>query len=438
MRQQAEIVPVKLLGPAQFTSPLDLSTVEGDGVGNFVSEDSCVRHRIEIRADIADENDLLFEKAGPREKLFFDPTDTRVAMVTCGGLCPGLNNVIRSAFLELHYNYGVSDVFGYRYGYKGLNPAHELAPLRLTSELVERIDKQGGTILGTSRGQEPLDIMADTLERERINVLLCVGGDGTQRGAHRLHEELDRRGAKIAVVGIPKTVDNDIHYCSVTFGYETAINAAREVLQFAHNEAKSALNGIALVKVMGRDAGFIAAGAALASQEVNFALVPEVPFKLEGTGGFLNALRERILARRHAVIVAAEGAGQDLFEDQRSERDASGNVRYNDIGLHLKDAINRHFCEQRISIDLKYIDPSYILRSAPANCFDGLLCNQLARRAVHAAMAGRTDVMIGYWNCAFMHVPIPMATETKKQLDPEGELWTSVLAATGQARCYAN
>ena len=224
----------------------------------------------------------------------------------------------------------------------------------------------------------------------------------------------------------------------MTFGYETAIDAAREVLQFAHNEARSALNGIALVKVMGRDAGFIAAGAALASQEVNFALVPEDPFKLEGAGGFLNALRERILARRHAVIVAAEGAGQDLFEDQRSERDASGNVRYNDIGLHLKDAINRHFCEQRISIDLKYIDPSYILRSAPANCFDGLLCNQLARRAVHAAMAGRTDVMIGYWNCAFMHLPIPMATETKKQLDPEGELWTSVLAATGQARCYAN
>ena len=438
MKQQAEIVPVKLLGPAQFRSPLDLSTVEGDGVGNFVSEGSYVRHRIEIRADIADENDLLFEKAGPREKLFFNPTDTRVAMVTCGGLCPGLNNVIRSAFLELHYNYGVSDVLGFRYGFKGLNPAHELAPVLLTSELVERIDKQGGTILGTSRGQESLDIMAATLERERINVLLCVGGDGTQRGAHRLHQELDRRGAKIAVVGIPKTVDNDIHYCSVTFGYETAIDAAREVLQFAHNEARSALNGIALVKVMGRDAGFIAAGAALASQEVNFALIPEVPFKLEGTGGFLNALRERIFARRHAVIVAAEGAGQDLFEDQRSERDASGNVRYNDIGLHLKDAINRHFCEQRISIDLKYIDPSYILRSAPANCFDGLLCDQLARRAVHAAMAGRTDVMIGYWNRAFIHVPIPMATEAKKQLDPEGELWTSVLAATGQARCYAN
>ena len=436
MNQKAEIVPVESLGPAQFKSPLRLSTVEGDGVGNFVSEDSYVRHRVEGRADLADVDDPLFEKAGPREKLFFNPADTRVAMVTCGGLCPGLNNVIRSAFLELHYGYGVTDVLGFRYGYRGLNPAHNLAPVRLTPELVERIDKHGGTILGTSRGQEPLDVMADTLERERINVLLCVGGDGTQRGAHQLHQELARRGMKVAVVGIPKTIDNDIHYCSVTFGYGTAIDAARDVLQFAHNEARSALNGIALVKVMGRDAGFIAAGATLASQEVNFTLIPEVPLKLGGAGGFLGALKDRILARGHAVIVVAEGAGQELFEDRHGERDASGNIRYHDIGYHLKGAINEYFTGQGIPIDLKYIDPSYILRSVPANCFDSLLSDQLARRAVHAAMAGRTDVIIAYWNRAFMHVPIAMATETRKLVDPEGELWTSVLATTGQPRCY--
>lgn len=437
MRQKADIVQVESLGPARFRSPLDLSTVEGDGVGDFVPVDSYLRYRIETRADRLEEADPQFEKAGPREKLFFDPAETRVAMVTCGGLCPGLNNVIRSAFLELHYGYGVTSVLGFRYGYKGLNPTHGLTPVRLTPEMVERIDKHGGTILGTSRGQEPLEVMADTLERERVNVLLCIGGDGTQRGAHQLSQELLRRQAEIAVVGIPKTVDNDVHYCSVTFGYETAVDAARGVLQSAHNEAKSAFNGIALVKVMGRDAGFIAAGATLANQEVNFTLVPEVPLELEGAGGFLNALKKRILARGHAVIVVAEGVGQELFESRRDEHDASGNVRYRDIGLHLKEVIKAYFIEQSIPIDLKYIEPSYILRSIPANCFDSMLSDQLARRAVHAAMAGRTDIIIAYWNRAFMHVPIAMATETRKRLDPEGELWTSVLAVTGQPKTFS-
>ncbi len=434
MKQSAEIIEVASLGPARFPSPLDLSTVEGDGVGNFVPEGAYVRHRVETRTDRPDAGDPLFEKAGPRERLFFDPANTRVAMVTCGGLCPGLNNVIRSAFLELHHGYGVPEVLGFRYGYKGLNPVHGLEPVRLTPERVERIDKHGGTILGTSRAQEPLDVMADTLVRARVNVLLCIGGDGTQRGAHQLHEELTRRGAPIAVVGIPKTVDNDIHHCSVTFGYETAVDAARDVLQFAHNEAKSAFNGVAIVKVMGRDAGFIAAGATLASQEVNFTLVPEVPLRLDGPGGFLSALSRRIRARGHAVVVIAEGAGQALFETRRDQRDASGNLRHNDIGLHLKEAIAADFAAQSIPIDLKYIDPSYILRSAPANCFDSMLSDQLARRAVHAAMAGRTDVLVSYWHRAFMHVPIAMATEHRKQIVPEGELWTSVLATTGQAK----
>jgi 6-phosphofructokinase 1 len=431
------IVPVASLGPATFASPLDLSTRHGDGLGNYVCHDSYVRYQIELSGSQTPADDPLFEKAGPRERLYFDPSKTKAAIVTCGGLCPGLNNVIRSVLHELYYNYGVKETWGVRYGYKGLNPAHQLALLRITPDFVDGIDARGGTVLGTSRGREEADVMVDTLEREGIDLLFTVGGDGTQRGAHRLGEEIARRRAKIAVVGIPKTIDNDVPYCQMTFGYVTAIDVAREVLLCAHNEAKSAFNGVGLVKVMGRDAGFIAAGATLASQEVNFTLIPEVPFRLEGEGGFLNALRQRILSRRHAVIVVAEGAGQNLFETTTDDHDASGNIRYQDIGLYMKDRIKAFFEEQSIPLDLKYIDPSYVIRSAPANCYDSFLCDQLARGAVHAAMAGKTDLMLGFWNNAFIHVPISMATGVKKQVDPEGRLWTSVLAATGQAKSYA-
>ena len=355
------------------------------------------------------------------------------AIVTCGGLCPGINSVIRSVYLELDFNYGVKEVLGLRHGYRGLNPATGLPPLVLTRSFVSEIHEEGGTMLGTSRGPQDVGMMVDFLEQQKIDVLFCVGGDGTHRGAHAICEEIRRRSRPIAVIGIPKTIDNDIDYCDSTFGYFTAVDAARNVIHLAHTEARSTARGIGLVKLMGRYSGFIACMATRASQEVNFVLIPESPFALHGNEGFLAALERRIDDRDHAVVVVAEGAGQHLFEPGGSANvDASGNTRLHDIGQRLRQEILDYFVARGRPVDLKYIDPSYIIRSVPPSIADQLLCDDLARRAVHAAMSGRTDMMISSLNHAFIHVPIAMTCMGRRQVGLDSELWSSVLAATGQ------
>jgi 6-phosphofructokinase 1 len=436
MSTNRKIVEIASLGEAILPSPLRRTSQPGDGKAKFVPAERYVRHPSEITANVPPEEELWFEKAGPREKIFFDPHHVRAAIVTCGGLCPGLNDVIRSLFLELHMNYGVKTIMGIRHGYLGLNQQAGEPPVNLSMETVEDIHREGGTILGTSRGPQEPAAMVDFLQELGINILFCIGGDGTQRGAHRIHEECLRRGAKISIVGIPKTIDNDIKYCTRSFGLVSAVEQAEKVIGCAHVESKGAVNGIGLVKVMGRDAGFIAAYATLASQDVNFALIPEAPFALHGAKGFLNVLRERIILRKHAVIVVAEGAGQDLFAGQKVERDASGNIKHHDIGLFLKEEITRFFAQQGPKIDLKYMDPSYFIRSGPANCDDSVLCDQFGRQAVHAAMTGKTDVLLGFQCNRFVHVPINMATAEKRRMHVEGELWASVLAATGQPRFF--
>lgn len=423
------------LGPRVIRSPLQLG-LRRDGTSAFVADRARVRYQVECDTGHDLPADILFEKAGPREQIFFEPSKTSAAIVTCGGLCPGLNNVIRSAFLELHENYGIRDVWGIRYGYAGLNAGVGQPPIRLTPALVDEIHEVGGTVLGTSRGPQPTEAMVDFLVERQIQILLCVGGDGTLRGASALAGEAQRRGLAIAVVGIPKTIDNDVMYIARTFGLSTATEVARKVLDCAHNEAKSAYYGVGLVKLMGRHAGFIAATATLASQEVNFCLVPEVPFILEGQRGFLEALRARLEKHGHAVVVVAEGAGQDLIAELPTQTDASGNKRLSDIGAYLKQRILEHFARVQVPVDVKYFDPSYIIRSTTANCDDALLCDQLARNAVHAAMAVKTNLVIGLWNGAFTHIPIPLAIAEKKRLDPEGLLWTSVLEATNQPRTW--
>lgn len=375
---------------------------------------------------------IEFERAGPRARIYFDPAKTRAAIVTCGGLCPGLNNVLRSVFLELHHRYGVPAVLGIRYGFAGLDAANRLDPITLTSEVVHGIHDKGGTILGTSRGPVNPAAALDFLEQRRVNILLCVGGDGTQRGAHLLHEEAVRRGYPLSIVGIPKTVDNDIEYVWRTFGYSTAVEEAAHIIDNAHVEAKSVQNGIGLVKLMGRDAGFLACGATLASQEVNYALIPEVPFEMDGEKGLLRLLEQRLASKQHAVIVIAEGAAQNLISGAEGGSDSSGNVKPKDSGVWLKEGIERYFAGRGISINLKYFDPSYIVRSRPANKDDALLCDQFARNAVHAAMAGRTDMVLGIWYNVFIHVPTTMVIDRTRRVGPAGELWSAVLAATGQ------
>ena len=425
---------IRSLGPCRFDSPLAMNSVRGDGIGNFVAETARVRHQVEIAADAPADPEAFFEKAGPRQKLFFDPRKTRAAIITCGGLCPGLNNVIRSAFLELHHNYGVHEVLGIRHGYQGLT-FKAPQPLVLTPALVDHIHRDGGTILSSSRGQQEVGEMVDFLVQRGIDILLCVGGDGTQKGSHALAQEIARRQLPIAIVGVPKTIDNDIQFVRQTFGYYTSIESARAILDGAHCESKGAPNGIGLVKLMGRDSGFIAAGAAVASQEVNFVLVPEIPIRLDGPKGFLAALHRRIVERHHAVVVVAEGAGQDLLTPETGV-DKSGNKLKADIGPFLRDRIQAYFKAQKTDVSLKYIDPSYIIRSVPANSQDARLCDGYARNAVHAAMAGKTDLIIGDWYSVYVHVPIPLATASRKKIDPESELWNAVIAATGQPQTW--
>jgi len=424
---------IATLGGCRFRSPLSLSTVPGDGIGDFIPDTARVRYQVEFNTPY-DNPDILFEKAGPREKIFFDPPKVRAAIVSCGGLCPGINDVIRSICFELKQNYHAKEVLGIRYGYQGLNPAAGRPPLVLTEEAVDGIHLQGGTVLGSSRGAQPVEVMTDFLESRDIDVLFCIGGDGTQRGAHAIAGEVTRRGLKKAIVGIPKTIDNDIPYVQQTFGYLTSIERAHEVLNCAHIEAKAAINGIGLVKVMGRDSGFIAAGASLASQDVDFTLIPEVKFALGGENGLLSHLERRLARKPHALIVVAEGAGQELMPKDECRRDASGNILHNDIGPFLLAEIKKYFREKNIEANPKYIDPSYIIRSVPANCADSIRCDQFARHAVHAAMAGKTDVLIGLWNERFIHVPLAEATCCRRYVQPESELWESVISVTGQPR----
>lgn len=369
----------------------------------------------------------VLECAGPRKQLYFDPAGARAAIVTCGGLCPGLNDVVRAVTMVLWHRYGVQDILGIRYGYEGLNPTLGHAPIPLTPQTVEDIHQHGGTILGSSRGPQSLDVMADFLVEHDINMLFTVGGDGTQRGALALSEELGRRGEKIAVVGIPKTIDNDISFTERTFGFETAVAMSQVPITGAHMEAKGARNGIGLVKLMGRESGFVAAYAALASSDVNVVLIPEVPFTLEAVLAYLET---RLKNKAHAVVVVAEGAGQNLVAAEGTDR--SGNQALGDIGVFLKQAITAHFRGIDVPASVKYIDPSYIIRSAPASADDSVFCFQLGEHAVHAALSGRTSMVVGMWNGHFVHVPMAKAVSTRKRVDSSSLFWQSVLDNTGQ------
>lgn len=377
-----------------------------------------------------------FEPAGPRRKIYFDPSKTRAGIVTCGGLCPGFNDVIRALVMELHFLYGVKKIQGFCSGYQGFIAKYKRPVLDLTPQSVSQINEHGGTILGSSRGQQDPVEMVDCLERMGINVLFVIGGDGTLRGAHAIADEVASRGGKIAVVGIPKTIDNDINFIDQSFGFQTAFSEAAQVIRAAHVEAKAAPDGVGLVKVMGRHSGFIACYASLAHNDANFVLIPEVPIALDGPNGFLNVLVRRVRASGHAVVVVAEGAGQDLMS-ATNQTDASGNVRFGDIGLFLKHKICEAFAGAGLEQNLKYFDPSYSIRSVKANAFDSVYCLRLAHNAVHAAMAGKTDVVVSRWHGRFVLLPIPLAVRDRHSVDPNGDLWLSVLESTGQPPSFS-
>jgi 6-phosphofructokinase 1 len=431
---------IDCLGEATHLSPLNLSTQKGDALANFVDDSKRVIYQIET--DVNHPQDLssegLLELAGPRKKIFFDPVGIHAGIITCGGLCPGLNDVIRSLVLTLWHQYCVREISGFQFGYRGMLPEFNLEPISLTPDSVQNIHKSGGTILGSSRGHgERTEEMADTLQKMGVNMLFTIGGDGTQRASLDLFRALKARGIHLAVVGIPKTIDNDLNYVQRTFGFATAVSVADTVISGAHVEAAGAPNGISLVKVMGRHSGYIAAATAVANGDVNFVLVPEVPFDLDGENGFLHHLEERISSRGHAVIIVAEGAGQDLLEAENGT-DASGNKQLGDIGVYLADRIKAFFKKRNQEIALKYFDPSYSIRSTPADSVDSFYCTRLGAHAVHAAMAGKTGLILSFLHSRFVHVPIDLATAERNTVDPEGSMWLGVLESTGQPMKMTN
>jgi len=419
---------VNTLGPCGIDSPVRNQEFLAEGERILSNENEALMRRREKQLGHLPS----FERAGPHAKIFHDPSWTRVGIVTAGGLCPGLNNVIKGLVETLFFSYGVKTVYGIRYGYAGLNPAFGYQPILLNPDVVDLIHAQGGTILGSSRGQQPTETIVDTLVRMNINVLFCVGGDGSLRCAGDVADECARRKLNISVVGIPKTIDNDLQFIGRSFGFETSVGVASEIIGLAHVEAKGTPNGIGLVKLMGRDSGFIAAYAAMANPVVNFCLVPEMRFELEGENGLMAALEKRFaIGKGHAVIVVAEGAGQDLIAGD-SQKDASGNVLKKDIGVYLKDSISAHFKAKGVPCSVKYFDPSYTIRSVPAHGTDAIRCYLLARNAVHAAMAGRTNCVVGNVGESYTLVPIRLATIERQQVRLDGDLWRSVMDATGQ------
>lgn len=420
---------IKQFEPQTITSPL--ITQEHLGVRDSYFANGG-RILLDARIGAGNDYNVGIEVSGASRKLFFDPENTKVAIVTCGGLCPGLNDVIRGIVNTLDYWYNVTDVIGIKYGYNGISSSPYAPPVKLTPDYVAEIHAEGGTILGSSRGAPDVKLMVDNLKNMGVDILFCIGGDGTLRGAHAIAEEIIRQNLTISVIGIPKTIDNDVPFVYRSFGFRTAVAMAKEVLDCAHVEATGAFNGIGIVKIMGREAGFLTSRAVCASGNVDFCLIPEMEFPMKGKNGLLESLRRHMRKHNnHAVIAVAEGAGRNLIGDS-GEKDASGNVKFNDIGKFLKDEITNAFNEWGEIVNVKYLDPSYVVRSIPANSEDNIYCADLARYAVDAAMAGKTDMMIGYWHGTFVNVPLTAPAAEKKRMSNDSKLWMAVLASTEQ------
>ena len=426
---------IRTLGTARITSPMAEMLEARRTTEHYVNEGDRILYD-DTLAGISSRDRSVdlpsMEPGGPRAKIFFDPSKTRVAIVTCGGLCPGLNDVIAGLVRTLTYHYQVRRVIGIRNGYQGFVASYGHDVVELTPETVRDRVTDGGTMLGTSRGPQDVEEIVDCLERLHVNVLFVVGGDGSMRGAMKIADAIDERNLKLAVVGVPKTIDNDIPFIDQSFGFQTAFAYASDAIRAASVEATSTANGIGLVKLMGRHSGFIACYAALARSGADAVLIPEVPFALDGDGGLLSYLLKRVEERGSAVVVVAEGAGQDQLESTQGARDASGNARLQDIGPFLRRRIEDRFAQDGVETSIRYIDPSYAIRSVPANPYDSVYCVRLAQAAVHAAMSGRTEMVVGRYRRRFVHIPMAAAVSRRNQVDPQGDLWLAVLQSTGQ------
>ncbi|XP_065866333.1 ATP-dependent 6-phosphofructokinase 6-like [Euphorbia lathyris] len=397
----------------------------------FVNADDTVAQKIVVQKESP--RGLHFRRAGPRQKVYFKSDEVHACIVTCGGLCPGLNTVIRELVCGLHYMYGVNKILGIEGGYKGFYARNTIA---LSPKAVNDIHKRGGTILGTSRGGYDTSKIVDSIQDRGINQVYIIGGDGTQRGASVIFEEIRRRGLKVAVVGIPKTIDNDIPVIDKSFGFDSAVEEAQRAINAAHVEAESFENGVGVVKLMGRYSGFIAMYATLASRDVDCCLIPESPFYLEGHGGLFEYIRRRLKEHGHMVLVIAEGAGQELLSESlraTNQQDASGNKLLQDVGLWISQEIKDHFSKhEKMNITLKYIDPTYMIRAIPSNASDNVYCTLLAHSAIHGAMAGYTGFTVAPVNGRHAYIPFYRITERPNKVVITDRMWARLLSSTHQ------
>ncbi|KAI7725755.1 hypothetical protein M8C21_011082 [Ambrosia artemisiifolia] len=355
----------------------------------FVNTDDTIAQKIVVHADSP--RGTHFRRAGPRQKVYFKSDDVHACIVTCGGLCPGLNTVIREIVGSLHDMYGVTRIEGIEGGYRGFYSRNTIP---LTPKVVNGIHKRGGTIIGTSRGGYDNKKIVNSIEDRGINQVYIIGGDGTQKGASAIYEEVRRRGLNVAVVGIPKTIDNDIPVViDQSFGFDTAVEEAQRAINAAHVEAESNENCIGLVKLMGRNSGFIAMHATLASRDVDCCLIPESSFYLEGPGGLFEYIEKRLKENGH-------------------------------MG---------HFKKQtEMEINLKYIDPTYMIRAVPSNASDNVYCTLLAQSAVHGAMAGYTGFTVGPVHGRECYLPFYRITEKQNKVVITDRMWARLLSSTNQ------
>ncbi|KAJ6813300.1 putative ATP-dependent 6-phosphofructokinase 2 [Iris pallida] len=376
-----------------------------------------------------------YHSAGPRKAVHFDPRAVRAAVVTCGGLCPGMNTVIRDLVLGLWDLYGVREILGVTSGFRGFYSSDET--VRLDPKMVHNWHKKGGTVLTTSRGGFDLDKIVGAIEARGFNQVYCIGGDGTMRGALAIFKEVQRRRLNVSITGIPKTVDNDIGIIDRSFGFQTAVEMAQQAINAAHVEAQSAVNGIGLVKLMGRSTGHIALHATLSSRDVDCCLIPEMNFYLDGKGGLFDFLDQKLKQNGHAVIVVAEGAGQDIIprtDAEKEEKDESGNPVFLDVGPWLKSELKRWWDRDHNGelSAVKYIDPTYMIRAVPANATDNLYCTLLAHSAIHGVMAGYTGFVSGPINGNYVYIPLEQVAVAKNPVNTEDHKWAWVRSVTNQ------
>ena len=394
--------------------------------GGWIDRNLFQKYNEYVKAD----NGELYIRGGPRFHIALDNLRVKACIMTCGGLCPGLNVVIRELVMALRYNYGVAEIYGIKWGFLGFTQKE--CWIKLEPEDVKHIHLLGGTVLGTSRRGFDGEEISKQLIKNNVNMVFFIGGDGTHRGIKELSKILKEKKKKIILVGIPKSIDNDMPIIDKSFGLESVVQESVRTIRAANVEANCNLNGIGLVKLFGRSSGFVAMLSTLAARDVNICLIPEIPFNLYGENGLLDFIFQRMQVKEHCVIVVSDGARFSV-KDYKT----SNGRPVEDIGLVIKKEIIEKSEELGIEVNLKYMDPTYVVRAVPANEYDCNLCAKLAESAVHCAFAGFTNFSVGMINNKPCMIPLEkMCGKSERKVEFNSDDYLMLLASTGQPSFY--